>query len=233
MIVRSFEGALALIAQPDHAALARRIMERCVALAGHPRRDDILRAVGEHDNGWAETDAAPVVDRETGRLADFVRLPLPERHDVWRRGIARLAQEPWPAALVAHHAVTVYDRYRADSAWDEFFAEMERARTAMIAASGRDPADLPGDYQFLRLGDLISLAFCTGSNDRQAFGGWSLALKDLRVTISPDIFGGKTVAVEIEAREIPGTTWRDDQSLRAAIGRARAVTIRGEVAGQP
>lgn len=231
MIVRPLADALALITQPDHAKLARRIMERCVALAGHPCCDDILLAVGEHDNGWTEPDAAPVIDPETGRLADFVRLPLPARHAVWRRGVARLAHRPWTAALVAHHAVTVYDRYRADRGWVAFFVEMEHARDAMIDASGRPADDLAGDYAFVRLGDLISLAFCTGSNERAAFGGWSLALDGERVQVTPDIFGGATIPVEIEARAIPDRPWLDDAALRAAIAEARPLTIRGEVAG--
>lgn len=231
MIVRPLDDALALITQPDHARLARRIMEHCPALAGHPRRDDVLLAVGEHDNGWAEPDAAPVIDPETGRLADFVRLPLPARHGVWRRGVARLAHRPWSAALVAHHAVTVYERYRADRDWDAFFVEMERARDAMIDASGRPAGELAGDYAFVRLGDLISLAFCTGSNERAAFGGWSLALDGERVLITPGIFGGATIPIEIEARAIPDRPWPDDAALRGAVAAARPLTIRGEVAG--
>lgn len=189
MIARPFDGALALITQPDHAHLARRIMDHCVALAGHPRRADILHAVGEHDIGWAEPDGAPVVDPETSRLADFVRLPLPDRQDVWRRGVARLAGRPWSAALVAHHAVTVYDRYRADRAWDEF--------------------------------------------ERAAFGGWTLALDGDRVIVAPDVFGGATVPVEVEARGIPDRAWPDDAALRAAVSAARPLTIRGEMAGTP
>ena len=207
-------------------------MERCLTLAGHPRRDDILHAVGEHDNGWAEPDGAPVVDPETGRLADFVRLPLPDRHDVWRRGVARLADRPWTAALVAHHAVTVYDRFRADSDWNLFFDDMERARDGMIGASGRPAADLPGDYVFVRLGDLISLAFCTGSNERAAFGGWTLALDGDRVLVTPDIFGGAAIPIDVEAREMPDRRWPDDAALRAALAEARPLTIRGEVEGR-
>jgi hypothetical protein len=30
----------------------------------------------EHDNGWAEEDAAPVVDPANGGVADFIRIPL-------------------------------------------------------------------------------------------------------------------------------------------------------------
>ena len=53
--------------QSDHAHLARMIMEHCVPLAAWPRRDAILHAIHEHDNGWAEEDAAPTVARMTER----------------------------------------------------------------------------------------------------------------------------------------------------------------------
>src|SRR3954463_4207109 len=105
MIVRTYRDRLQLITQPDHAQLARRIMEHCVALADHPRRNAIMLAIAEHDNGWAEPDAAPTVDLSTGRIADFITAPTAVRQGAWPRAVARLAHSPWAAALVANHAV--------------------------------------------------------------------------------------------------------------------------------
>ena len=103
-------------------------MEHCVPLATRSRRDAILHAVAEHDNGWAEEDAAPRVDPATGQIFDFVSAPAGIRQAVWPRGIARLADDPWAAALVAQHAITIYDRFRPREPWRPFFAEMEEAR---------------------------------------------------------------------------------------------------------
>src|SRR5207244_8609773 len=94
-------------------------------------------AIAEHDNGWAEADAAPTVNPENGRIADFVTAPLAVRHAVWPRGIAQLAEDPWAAALVAQHAITVYDRFRSGAAWASFFAELEAARGAMLRSEER------------------------------------------------------------------------------------------------
>src|SRR5688500_19092608 len=107
MIVRPAASAFHLITQADHAALSRRIMEHWLPLAHHARRPSILEAVGEHDNGWRELDQNPAIDR-TGRVVDFVNAPSPAKQAVWPRGAARLAGDPWTAALVAQHAMAGY-----------------------------------------------------------------------------------------------------------------------------
>ncbi len=137
MIVRTGEHGVQLITQPDHAHAARLVMEHATGLAGHQRRDDILLAVGEHDNGWAEEDARPTVDPNTAAVADFVTAPLSVRQRVWPRGVTRLAHRPWAAALVAQHAVAVYDRFRPDADWAPFFQRMETMRDALLEAADR------------------------------------------------------------------------------------------------
>jgi hypothetical protein len=245
VIVRSAHDCIQLITQPDHARLARVIMERCTALAPRPRRDTILRAIGEHDAGWAQEDAAPTVDPQTGAVSDFVSVPLRVRQAVWPRTITQLADDPWAAALVAQHALTAYDRFRSDAAWTTFFAEIESARAAMARASGIPLAELAADYAFVRLGDLISLAFCTGSTDEQRFGGWTIQLSGSRVVVTPDVFGGQEIPIEISAREIRQQLFRSDAELRSVVsnvsrtlstsvvpGFSRIVTLRGDVAGR-
>lgn len=231
VIVRPAPDGVQLITQPDHAHLARSIMERCVTLCGRPRQDAILRAIGEHDNGWAEEDAAPLVDPATGRVVDFVSAPLSVRHAVWPRGVSRLADDPWAAALVAQHALTVYDRFRRDAEWVSFFSGMEEARGAMLRASGGRLADLLADYAFVRLADLISLTFCTGWMDEQRFADWSVQLYGARVVVTPDVFGGAEVPIEIEAVELRDRAFRSSEELWDALKDADTTTLRGEVAG--
>jgi hypothetical protein len=230
MIVRSLRDRIQLITQPDHAHLARRIMEHCVPLAARSRRDAILHAIAEHDNGWAEADAAPGVDASNGNILDFITVPLHVRHAVWPRGIARLEDDPWAAALVGQHALTVYGRFRSDRDWTAFFAEIAAARDAMLAASGIPLDDLVADYPFVRLGDLISLAFCTGSADEQRVADWTVQLSGTRVVVTPDVFGGEEIPIEIEARAIPNRPYRSDAELRDALREAAVTTLRGDVA---
>ena len=137
MIVRTEETKIQLITQPDHAQLARRVMDRCLSLRTHPRRDSILHAVGEHDNGWADEDRAPSIDSATGEILDFIHAPVAVRQRVWPRAVARLADDSWAAALIAQHALTAYDRFRQDPEWTDFFDRMTATRDDLVQTSER------------------------------------------------------------------------------------------------
>ena len=231
MIVREASDGIDLITQPDHARLARAIMEQCTWLADRPRRAAILHAIGEHDAGWADADAAPTVDTDTGEVADFVRAPLQVRQGAWPRAVARLSGDPYAAALIAQHALTVYDRYRGDADWQRFFAGMEAARDARRSMAGAGHEELAADYAFVRLGDLISLVFCTGWSDAQRYDAWTVTRVGSRVVVTPDPFAGRTIPIAVGARRL---TWRrvpSDAALREALARARVTVLNGEVAG--
>lgn len=230
MIVRTEPDGVLLITQPDHAHLAGRIMAHCVPLAAHPRRSAIMRAIAEHDNGWIEIDAAPTVNLEHRTVVDFITAPLAVRHGVWPRAVARLADEPWAAALVAQHALVAYDRFRGDADWTTFFTTMEAARGSMLDAGGLGLDDLLADYPFVRVGDLLSLAFCTGGVTAQRFGDWTIQLSGSRVMVTPDLFGGQTIPFDIDARHVGIDALRSDQALRDALSAATPTTLRGDVA---
>jgi hypothetical protein len=232
MIVRSFPDCLELITQPDHARLARAIMDHCIPLANEPRRDAILLAVSEHDSGWAGPDAAPTVNPATGGVADFINAPTGVRRAVWTRSVAALERHPWAAALVAQHALTVYDRFRSDSEWTPFFNRMETARAALLRSTGLPLDQLAADYVFVRLADLISLAFCSGSIDEQRFGAFTVRSRGTRVVVTPDVFDGAAIPFSIEARVIPNHRFETDDELRRALRAAGTTILRGDAAGQ-
>ena len=231
MIVRRHDNVLHLITQPDHAALARRVMERWTPLHDADRRASILLAVEEHDNGWRETDAEPMVNPQGG-VYDFIDTPVEVRQGVWPRGVARLADDDaWSAALVAHHAATVYDRYRADPAWADFFPQMESLRDSLVTAARRTPAQLAHDYAFVRIGDLISLIFCNEWDEPQAFDRWTFHRDGDRVLVSPDPFAGREVPVAVRARQISNVRYASDDALRQALRTSPVVTLGGIVIG--
>ena len=224
MIVRPADGRLFLITQPDHARLSGRIMEHCASLQTHARRQTILRAIGAHDDGWLEEDAAPRILHGTGAVADFVGAPIEVRQGVWARGISRM-DDAWAAALIAQHAMTIYDRFRGEPGWREFFREMEGERDVRVRASGLTLDQLLTDYPFVRLGDLISLTFCTRATF-EPYAGWAVAPSGESVRVTPDTFAGAAIPIEIPARSIPDRRYTTDAELRAAFQDAEVVQLR-------
>jgi hypothetical protein len=235
MIVRQAGSSQLLMTQPDHAALSARIMRewRANDFGNVPRRSVILQAVEEHDNGWREVDATPLVDETTGRILDFVTAPDSIRRGVWPRGVERLAATPYAAALVAQHAVHVYRRYRSDLGWAPFFSEMEAIRNRHLhAAAPLTLDDLLRDYFFVRAGDLASLAFCNGWTAVQSDdAGYAIRLEGSRLIISPDPFEGREVALEIIARELPNRPFRSASDAERAFSAAPSVAVKGVALG--
>src|SRR5262245_13618806 len=159
MIIRQLASSLQLISQPQHAALAARIMRhwRPEHFPESPRKASILHAIEEHDTGWAEIDEALVVDEATGQLLDFITIPDALKRETSLRGIDRLASDPYAAALVAQHRLHVYRRHAEHSEWSAFFTRVTAARDAYLRTAGTVPLhELLRDYNFVRAGDLAS-----------------------------------------------------------------------------
>jgi len=233
MIIRPAGSAQLLIAQPDHAALAAHVMRhwRHDGFPEAERQASILLAIQEHDNGWREVDAAPIVD-SAGCILDFVSAPDHVRRGVWPRGVKRLEAAPHAAALVAQHAIHVYRRYRGDPDWAPFFTELEgiRDRHLEVASVARD--DLLREYFYLRIGDLLSLTFCNGWIETQRDeSGYAVRLDGDRLLITPDPFEGREIAIEITARELPLQPYSSASDAAAAYTRAPEVLVKGVVHG--
>lgn len=121
-----------------------------------------------------------------------------------------LAEHPRRAAIL--HAIGAHDNgWAAEDAAPEF-----------------DPAGRAvADYVFLRLADLISLCFCTGSPDEQRIGHWSVQLAGASVLVSPDPFAGRAITMEISAVKIQLEGVRSSADLREALARGEQVILRG------
>ena len=163
MIVVPEGSAYRLITQPDHAHLAAEILAlwRRDGLPAHPRRDDLLFAAREHDNGWREADAAPRWDARAGRPHDFMTLPQADRIEIWERGTCRFATErPYAALLITRHARNLFGGRRGEEGWDgllDFLADFERG---LSEETGAPEDELAADYRWIDLADQISLTAC-------------------------------------------------------------------------
>lgn len=231
MIVQDRGDHLLLITQPDHAGLARRIMGQWPPLARHPRRDGVLLAIGEHDSGWADADAAPIADPATGTVVDFVHAPMELRQRWAPTAVRRLAGlSPWAAALVAEHGLTVYARFRTEPEWAEYFSGLTMLRDELLRVVAEPSETLVDDYAFVRLADLVSLTFCTGWDDAQQFRDWTIQRVGTEVRINPREHG-LVIPFSITARRLTNVRYPTDAALLTAFRSASHVTLSGEVAG--
>jgi hypothetical protein len=248
MIVRDEGSTLCLITQPDHAGLAAVLMEhwRGEEFASRPTRLAAIAATRDHDIGWTDFDAAPVIDTGTRGPADFVNAPASLRQRVWRRALEILpARSTYVAALVAQHALTVYRRFRTDRDWDTFFGDMERARDRWFTTDVRPDGSRGGaldpplplrrtflqDYAIVATGDLLSLTFCAGWTARQHAEGYEIQLTGRELHVMPDPFQGARIPFSVEARRIANRPFRTDDDLRRAVRDAEVVTLEGLALG--
>jgi hypothetical protein len=237
MIVRPDGSNLLLIRQPDHAALAGRIMTawRADGFPTRATRDRVLDATHRHDIGWEPEDVAPRVDPATGAPYDFINAPLAQRQGLWPRAIDRLTPEdPYVAALVAQHALTVYRRYEHEPDWREFFRTLQERRDDLFAKyPAPDGLDFLSDYTIVGLGDLFSLIFCNGWPEPYLMESYQAILQGDRLTIAPDPFEGASVPLMVEARRVPARPYASDADLRATLADAPTVRLTGVAVGAP
>jgi hypothetical protein len=220
---------LRLVTQPDHARFAAELVSlwREDDLPRHPRRDDLLFAVREHDNGWREADAAPSWSSAAGRPHDFLSLPDAERLEVWRRGTARYAaQRPYAALLVTLHALALFSGRRGDPAWDPLLDELGERRDELVAAAAVPLAEAVADFRHLAFADAAALAVAT--RDEAAFehrwgdgprrGRFEAATETLY--LEPFPLAGATT-LRLPARWIAKRLYDGDADLGGALAEAR------------
>ncbi|HXH07850.1 MAG TPA: DUF3891 family protein [Vicinamibacterales bacterium] len=236
MIVRPEAGGLLLVTQPEHARLAGAIAAawRDGGLPSSPRRDEILLAAAEHDNGWQEADAEPSLDPVRGVPYDFLTAPPALKQQVWTRGIDRLAgRSAYAAALVARHAAGLLAAYRGEADWAPFFARLDRRLADLLARAACAPAEaaFETDYRFLYLADLISLAFCCGWRQPIDAHGYRLRSEGDRLLVDPDPFGGATVVLAVRARRAAARRFASSAELHRVLAQAPETTIAGVAEG--
>jgi hypothetical protein len=239
MIVRDDGTSFLLITQPDHARLARDIVSAIAsepALEDDPGRQTVLHATLEHDNGWLEVDAEPTIDPATGRPCDFVNGPAHVKHELWPRGIRRVARtDPRAAALIAEHALTVYHYRAAEPEWASFFASIRALRNDLLrqvmALDGNARQAFDRQYRCVRLGDVFSLQFCNGWRDPHETFGYRATLTERELVITPDPFGGAAVPLRVMARRIPARRYASDADLRAVMARSVPEFLEGSARG--
>lgn len=235
MIVVPESGELVVVSQHDHARLAGEVLSlwREDGLPAHPRRQEILFATREHDNGWREADSAPRADPVNGRPHDFTSVPLPVRAEVWLRGIRRHAEErPYAALLVTRHALELHRDRRGDEAWEAaLLGALDELYGELLERTGAAPEEVAADYRFLDLGDALSLAACSRWTEPIERAGHRFAFRpggpgvDGEVRLEPFPLAGATT-FRVACRRIPDRRYRGDADLGGELAAARWEALR-------
>jgi hypothetical protein len=229
MIVVPEDSTLLLVTQPDHAHLSGELLSlwRAGGLADHPRRDDLLFAAREHDNGWREADAAPRWDAGRGRPHDFMTLPRQDRIEIWERGTCRFAAErPYAALLITRHALNLFGGRRGEEGWDTLLDFLEDFERSLLEETGVERQELEGDYPLIDLADLISLTACTQRREPVERHGVRIvpapgALgSDTEIRLAPFPLAGATT-FRVPCRRIPLRDYRGDADLGGELAAAR------------
>src|SRR5688500_3939661 len=93
-------------------------------------RREVVLAVSEHDNGWWEWEADPVIaeDGLPSGLGEVLIDPVAGMQR-WRQGIPRLAeQHPYASLLISEHAYWLYAAQFVENAPPEFVHALQRDR---------------------------------------------------------------------------------------------------------
>jgi hypothetical protein len=178
IVTHSLDGSV-LVTQADHARLASEMLSlvRLPELVGHPRRELLLRAVREHDNGWWEADSAPRLAASGTTARDFRDFPAELRQEIWRRGVERFAaDDPYLAARLAAHCLRLLRRFGDEPSWAEFRTELAARQGELLAAAGEGFDIVADDDRWMALADGLSLAACTGDSTLVDHPGWRAEL---------------------------------------------------------
>jgi hypothetical protein len=224
MIVVEEPRSLLVVTQTDHAHLAGELLSLWILdeLPGHPRREALLLATREHDNGWREADAAPRLDRMHQRPHDFRSFPLNDHFEVWKRGIERFSrQRPYVALLIAHHAGELYRLAdEVPESWELYLPTLAESRQQWMVAAAVSETDIERDYRFLQTADLLSLALCSRWRHTLDTGLVAATASDDTLQLRPFPLAGATT-LGVPCRRIPRRPYHGDADLGGELAAAR------------
>lgn len=169
-----------LIRQTDHAELSAAIARdwRGLEFPSDAVRDEFLAAVRHHDDGWADWDAEPRVDPETGRPYSFTEMPPEDSQRIWSDSIAACRRiGPLAGWVVASHFYVLQDRRDEDfPEWTDWLAVVDAERSGWLAewremSPDHTPELAERCLAWLRAFDWISLWLCCVCPDRPFAAG--------------------------------------------------------------
>ena len=130
-----------LISQIEHARVSGELAARCCGAEGGAVSrvpDEVVAAIGRHDDGWAAWEASPKMDPEHGWPLSFVEVAPADAMAIWSRSIEAAATiGPLAAWVVAGHFLRLAhhsDAAQLSAGLRAWQAEMEACRSDWLAA---------------------------------------------------------------------------------------------------
>ena len=215
-------SSLRVITQNDHAHLAARILGLWTThgLPEHPRRQQLLSAAREHDNGWQEADSAPSRREADGRPVDFLTISTEQRLEIWHRGARRHAEDdPEVALLIVQHALRLHSRHFVDEEWQPALRAWADLRSELLERTSRPAEELAADDRWIDLADALSLALCSGWYRTLELGPWRVHCAGNVLEIEPFPLAGATT-LTVPGRTIPDRRFESATELAVALASA-------------
>jgi hypothetical protein len=216
------------IGQPAHAWISGQLARAWARDRVEPW-EEVCLAAEQHDMGMAEWDAAPELNRETGRPFSFMEMPLATHLRLWAAAPSRvLPQSRYAALLVSMHGTALYEM-RDLSRMGAADADAVRAYIASQhelqerLGDGLDREQLRRNQKLIWLWDFLSLGLCLGWEGRSLDG---LTLGD--GTIEPWPFRDDAVTLRCDGRRLDGR-FEDEEQMRAALDAAPWVELSFEL----
>jgi hypothetical protein len=254
MIVRPYRGRLLLVRQTDHQALSGRLAEAWgnVHFARPEPFGPLALAAAEHDNGWAEWEAAPTVNPATHRPYSFTDIPLEDHLAFYRRGVERVLQRDPHAGLLVNLHLQGFHNHRFGTAPDlpgrpltpdqqtllqRHLTELQEQQRQVAEFLQLPEATIWAQYKLLQIYDRLSLYLCMPPPQETTLGPvpvdglgeeTALSLRPVSkgvVEVSPWPFPGDRLAVSVPGRLVPDRDYGRDADFRAADESAEAVTV--------
>jgi hypothetical protein len=232
----------ALISQVEHARLSGE-MATAWGSSACPKleyRREMLPAIFQHDDGWAEWERHPGVDPANGRPLNFTEMRLDESLAIWQRSISAAAGSgPLAGYVVSGHFSALL---RHQNAWQKmgsahhdqarsFLDEQDRRRTDWLAQwqshspASRTEAAAEKGLHWLQFFDALSLWLCMARRaEPHAMpipGGGELRLtpfvsnpaKGERIGLAPWPFSRPELPLGLSGRCVPVGHYRTSAEL--------------------
>ncbi len=179
-----------LVTHPDHARLAGAFAERWgndLFLSPEPR-EQVLRGIARHDDGWAARDAVPQITRQgkpsafstelVGKYSGFEEIDLPDYLAVRDRAVRLIAEEdPYAAILISMHTYSLLNDHSDRSTilpaqlslLDEFLEGQKALQSSLhnqitanpkLNSEHKSETTIQDHFRLLQANDYLSLLTC-------------------------------------------------------------------------